>query len=240
MKSFKFLIAMFMFSFVFSGVAQAEELNSPVSVDDGEKFYSPEFDAFVNAFKLSDTGELIELTSQDYNALDLNYVSEDDSSNVLEDKESKISTMSFRSWLEFVPTKSTSYVGDPIKVSADISCTTSTCSLGHGVTYSKSIAVTYGAATSVEKVAMNSSLSINYTSVKATTTSFTFNLKKGQKGYVAFKPYKIRRDGYFKECYNQGMGCRKLSKTGYVRIPKKLSNGKANGVFYFVHKKKKK
>lgn len=240
MKSFKFfVVALLMFCFGFSGVAHAKELDSEVTINDDEKFYSPEFDAFVNAFKLSDTGQLIELTKEEYKALDLKHESEDDLSSVVENEEPKMGTRdTVWSYLKFVPTKSTSYVGDPVKVSADINCTASTCSLGHGVSFSRSIAVTYGTATKAEKSAISQSLNITYTEVKATTNSFTFNLKKGQKGYVAFKPYKIRRDGYFQQCYSRGMGCFKTNKKGYVRIPKQLSDGNANGVFYFVYKKK--
>ncbi|MFU0790518.1 MAG: hypothetical protein ACFWT6_11255 [Virgibacillus proomii] len=127
--------------------------------------------------------------------------------------------------INFCSYSSKNYTGNPIKVSPDIGCTVKKgCSLGHGQTYSTSISLTYGSANGAQKPGIKSSLGINFTKAKATTNSFTFNLAKGQKSYVAFKPYKVKKSIYFKLCGNQGMWCRKLNKKGYARIPRKLSN----------------
>lgn len=232
----KVLVAsVLLFSLGLSVTANAEE----GSVHDENKFYSSEFGAYVNAFRVTETGEVVELTPEEYESLELNYESEEnDLIDTEENTKPEIQPRdSFRSWLEFVATSSTNYTGDPLKVTADIGCTSSKgCSIGYGETYTKSVAVTFGAATNTEKEAIKTSLGITYTSATAKTSSFTYHLKQGENGYIAFKPYKVKKAGYFKECYNQGMGCRKLDKTGYVRLPKKLSNGNADGIFYFVHR----
>jgi len=54
---------------------------------------------------------------------------------------------SFRQYDKFIHTKTTNFTGSPLKVTNDIVCTTSTCSIGHGVTYTKTISYSYGAAT---------------------------------------------------------------------------------------------
>ena len=82
-------------------------------------------------------------------------------------------------------------------------------------------------------------MGITWSSAKAETSSFTFDLKKGEKGYIAFRPYMVKKSGYFEHCANQGIGCRKTNRTGYVNMPRKLSNGKADGVYYFAYITKK-
>lgn len=227
--------------------AEANELSEQKS------FYSEEFGNYIIPFTETEDGEIKTLSEKEVEKeFSLNV-----SGNQLADTESKEEINSFSlndsiiseergstkaayyEYLKFKPTKSTSYVGDPLKVVADIGCTTSTCSIGHGVTYTKTITVTYGAATDIQKSAIKSSLGISYSSAKASTSSYTFNLKKGEYGYIAFKPYKIKKSGYFLNCGNQGTGCHKNGKTGYVRLPKKLANGKADGMFYFVYTTKK-
>lgn len=232
-----FLIPFLLFlSFSSVTTVEAEELDNR----ENNKFYSPEFDADVIAFTVTETGETVELTKEEYEDLNLKHETEDLINESTGPSSPVIVPMdSFRSWYKFIPTKTTNYTGDPLKVTSDINCTTSSCSIGHNVTYTKTVTVTYGNATNTEIEAIRTSLGISYSSATAKTSSFTFNLKKGEAGYIAFKPYKIKKDGYFELCTNQGGGCNKIpNKTGYVRLPKKLSNGNADGVFYFVFTKK--
>jgi hypothetical protein len=221
--------------------------DSAAEISEDKTFYSEEFGNYVIPFSENEDGDakvLSEKEIADENSLNT-FSSQLDDSESTEDvdsinSEERGSTKaSYREYLKFKPTKTTNYVGDPLKVVSDIGCTTSSCSIGHGVTYTKTITVTYGAASDLEKSLIKSSLNIGYSSAKASTSSYTFNLKKGEYGYIAFKPYKVKKSGYFLNCGNQGTGCHKTSKTGYVRLPKKLSNGKADGIFYFVYTSKK-
>lgn len=212
--------------------------------EDSNTFYSPEFGANVNVFTVTETGETVELTPEEYNNLNLNFETEDDitqEDSLFEEdlnSNSLITPMdSFRTWYKFVPTTSTSYTGDPLKVTADIGCTTAKgCTIGYGETYTKTISVTYGNATNAEKELIKSSLGITFSSATAKTSSFIYSLEKGDVGYIAFKPYKIKKNGYFALCNNESSTCTKTSKTGYARVPKKTSTGRADGIFYFVYK----
>ncbi|GEK34532.1 hypothetical protein [Kurthia sibirica] len=121
-----------------------------VEVNENEKIYS------------SESAELLELTSKAYE--DLYYESDKDETNsgIEEDDQPLITPRdSFCPWLVFVLTTNTSY---------DISCTTSSCSLGHGVMYSKSIEVAHSIATNSEKALIKSALNIRY------INSFIFHL----------------------------------------------------------------
>lgn len=215
--------------------------------EDSNTFYSPEFGAKVKAFKVTETGETVELTPEEYNDLDLNFETEDEEEDITpghsifeeNDKSGSLITPmdSFRSWYEFVPTTSTNYTGDPLKITADIGCTPAKgCTIGYGETYTKTIAVTYGNATNTDKEIIKTSLGITYSSATAKTSSFSYHLKQGDVGYIAFKPYKVKKEGYFKLCNNESKTCSKTTKTGYARIPKKTANGQADGIFYFVFK----
>lgn len=216
-------------------------------------FYSEEFGNYIIPFTETESGNVKTLSEKEVeqelslnefdnslsNTESLDNLATDSMNDSSVSEERGSTKAAYYEYLKFKSTKSTNYVGDPLKVVADIGCTTGTCSIGHGVTYTKTITVTYGAATDGQKSAIKSSLGISYSSAKASTSSYTFNLKKGEYGYIAFKPYKIKKSGYFLNCGNQGTGCHKTSKTGYVRLPKKLSSGKADGMFYFVYTTKK-
>ncbi|MED3688579.1 hypothetical protein P4534_07060 [Peribacillus butanolivorans] len=208
-------------------------------IGDENTFYSPEFGAYVNAYKITDNGlqELTEEENEEVTEVE-NLDSNSTRVHSMNQKTLNDSTiMDYRETKKFKPTKSTRYVGDPIKVTQDIGCTVSKgCSIGYGVSYTTTVSVSYTANSNSDKGLIKSALGITYSKAKATTISFTYNLKKGEKGYVAFKPYKIKKDGYFQLCGNQGVGCRKTSQTGYARVPVKLKDGKADGIFYFVLK----
>lgn len=122
---------------------------------------------------------------------------------VEQDGDYHITDSFYVAYSKFIHTSTTNYTGDPLKITADIDCTSTTCSIGHGVTYIKSVTVSYSGQTNNDKALIKSTLGISYTSAKASTSSFTFNLKKGQAGYIAFKPYKIKKSGYFMDfCFD--------------------------------------
>jgi len=240
MKSIRVILSLSVILFTFSSFNSNAKTAEANNIGDDNTFYSSEFGAYVNAYKITDDG-LQELTKEENEELTKGKNLDSNLANVetINPKKSNDITImdSYRETKKFVPTKSTRYVGDPIKVTQDIGCTVSKgCSIGYGVTYTTSVTVSYTANSNSDKGLIKSALGITYSKAKASTSSFTYNLKKGQKGYVAFKPYKIKKDGYFQVCGNQGVGCRKTSETGYARVPVKLKDGKADGLFYFVLK----
>lgn len=239
MKFIRIILSLSVIFFTFSSFNFKVNAAESDGIGDENTFYSPEFGAYVNAYKITDNG-LQELTEEENEEVTEVENLDSNSTRVqsMNQKTLNDSTiMDYRETKKFKPTKSTRYVGDPIKVTQDIGCTVSKgCSIGYGVSYTTTVSVSYTANSNSDKGLIKSALGITYSKAKATTSSFTYNLKKGEKGYVAFKPYKIKKDGYFQLCGNQGVGCRKTSQTGYARVPVKLKDGKADGIFYFVLK----
>lgn len=193
------------FALFFGGIFSLGSVSAEETISSDDAFYSPEFNSYVVPFKQRDDGKLEPLSKEEYNkAIEQEGSFEDESDDTNNtpltspNKEKGVTPQGYREYYKFVHTTSSNYIGNPIKVSADIGCNKKigSCSLGHGETYTTSISVTYGGANVAQKSAIKSSLGINFTKSKAITTSFTFNIKAGQKGYVAFKPYKVKKNGY--------------------------------------------
>lgn len=227
-----------LFVIFYSSEVQADEVTNEENI-----FYSEELGAYVQAFKQDDSGEMKVLTEEEHDSMISDF---EEGSEIINpagalfktriESDNSITPMgTFYQYDKFIHTSSSNFTGSPLKVTNDIDCTTPSCSLGHGVTYTRTVSYSYGAASAGETSAIKSTLGITLSSAKAETSNFTFTLIRGDRGYVAFRPYMVKKSGYFESCSSQGGGCYKTSRTGYVNMSRKLSNGKADGVFYFAY-----
>jgi hypothetical protein len=65
------------------------------------------------------------------------------------------------------------------------------------------------------------------------TSTYSFTLAKGDRGYIGFKPYLKKTYGTLRK-YSNWDGLLS-SKAAYGYSPKKTSGGEADGYYYFVH-----
>lgn len=137
----------------------------------------------------------------------------------------------YREYYTYSPSTISSVTGSTKKVSADLYCTTSS-----GCRITKTVGVTVSASYSVSLTAEKSAIKANagFTWVDSAndTSSYSFSLAYGDKGYIGFKPYLKKTYGTLKK-YSNWDGYLS-SKTAYAYSPKKLSSGEADGYYYFV------
>ncbi|MFN2746495.1 MULTISPECIES: DUF6060 domain-containing protein [Bacillus] len=219
----------------FSIPAFAEENTEP------ERFYDPELDAEVTAYENTENG-LIPLTEEEYKEFTQDKESEESefpdlsttSFNSFKTASSgDFTTQDYREYWKYSESKVTTYTGNPIQVTSSINCNTS-----GGCHITKNVSATVSASFSVnsqaEKSAIKAGVSYTWVSSATDSSTYTFKLKKGERGYIAFKPTKRKSSGKLKR-YSNWDGYL-FSKSAYCRNPVKLSNGEAKGTYLFVHK----
>ncbi|MCY8102240.1 hypothetical protein P8881_05225 [Bacillus haynesii] len=223
----------------FSLPAFAEENTAPT---EPERFYDSEFDAEITAYENTENG-LVPLTEEEYRSFteereveepDLEYPDTDEFNLSNPVISGDFKTQDYREYWKYSETKVTTYTGNPIQASSTIKCNTS-----GGCSVSKNISVTVSSSFSVntqaEKKAIKAGVSYTWVNSATSSSTYTFKLKKGENGYIAFKPTKRKSTGKLKR-YSNWDGYL-YSKSAYCRNPVKLSNGEAKGTYVFVHKK---
>lgn len=139
-------------------------------------------------------------------------------------------------YYKFVRTAHSVVDGPVQKVTANISCTTPKCSVRESV--SATVSASYSVGLTAEKNAIKANAGFTWTNSATRSTTFSFEgLKTGEKGYVAFKPYLNRVWGKLSR-YSNWDGLLD-TKNASADAPKLLSNGAADGEFYFVYTVKK-
>ncbi|AIU83137.1 MULTISPECIES: hypothetical protein [Bacillus] len=242
-KKVTLLIAVFVvFLMVFGNPSKGfavEQYTINLSDSNVEKFYDEEQGAVIAPFKASEHG-LVPVSKDEYEKtteikenedLENEFVVSEESNDELEFK--PYADVDLRYW-RYKEKSATKYYGDPIKVSATIKCTTSSCRVDKQTqaTVSKS----YSVNASSEIQAINYGASFNFTSAKSYSTTYSFTLKKGQSGYIAFKPYKRKSTGTLTQ-YSTMHG-KISSKSAYGRSAIKMKTGEADGYYTFVFTKK--
>lgn len=113
-------------------------------------------------------------------------------------------------------------------------CTSSSCRVDKQ--WQATVSKSYSVNASSEIKAINYGASFNFTSAKSSSSTYSFTIKKGQSGYIAFKPYKRKSTGTLTQ-YSTMHG-KISSKSAYGRSAIKLRTGEADGYYSFVFTKK--
>ncbi|QQD81360.1 hypothetical protein JD965_15940 [Bacillus siamensis] len=217
----------------------AEQDTINLSDSNVEKFYDEEQDAVIAPFKATENG-LVPVSKDEYEKtteikenedLENEFVVSEESNDEPEFK--PYADVDIRSWF-YTEKSSTKYYGDPIKVSASIKCTASSCRVDKQ--WQANISKSYSVNASSEIRAINYGASFNFTSAKSSSSTYSFTIKKGQSGYIAFKPYKRKSTGTLTQ-YSTMYG-KMSSKSAYGRSAIKLRTGEADGYYTFVFTKK--
>lgn len=234
--------SVFVFGLTFSITAFAEENTEP------ERFYDPEFDAEITAYEKTESG-LVPLTEEQYREFTQEKELEESEEPEYPETESNLnslktassgastqdaSTQAYYEYWRYSESKVTTYVGNPIQVSSKIICNTSRgCSITKSVT--STVSSSFSVSGQAEKDAIKAGVSYTWVSMASDSTTYSFNLKNGESGYIAFRPTKKKSSGKLK--YYSNWDGYLFSKSAYCRNPVKLRTGEAKGAFIFVHKK---
>ncbi|MDW7618053.1 hypothetical protein SC499_26230 [Peribacillus simplex] len=216
-------------------------------VKQAERFYDPEFKAEISAYENTENG-LVPLTQEEYKALNeekeemespegtsANLFNRSSNPSVKSSTDGIVTPMdNYYEYWRYYESSVTTYTGNPIQVTSTIYCNTSGgCSISKSVSSTVSSSYSANVSTSAEKSAIQSGVSYTWVSSASDTSTYTFNLAKGNKGYIAFKPTKRKSSGTLKK-YSNWDGFL-YSKSAYCRNPVKLSNGEAKGVYTFIY-----
>jgi hypothetical protein len=107
----------------------------------------------------------------------------------------------------------------------------STCRISKSVNVT--VSASYSVSATAEKSAIKANAGFTWTNSASDTSTYSFTLSKGDKGYIGFKPYLRKTSGTLKK-YSNWDGYL-YSKSAYAYSPKKTSTGEADGYYYFVH-----
>jgi hypothetical protein len=107
----------------------------------------------------------------------------------------------------------------------------STCRISKSVNVT--VSASYSVSATAEKSAIKANAGFTWTNSASDTSTYSFTLSKGDKGYIGFKPYLRKTSGTLKK-YSNWDGYL-YSKSAYAYSPKKTSTGEADGYYYFIH-----
>ncbi|MGG3610697.1 hypothetical protein ABET09_28535 [Priestia megaterium] len=147
----------------------------------------------------------------------------------------QMGTMDYREYWKYTPKSKTKVVGKTKRASSDITCTTATCNISKQV--SATVTASFSTQVAAEKSAIKANAGFNWSNAATDSSTYGFTLKKGQKGYIGFKPYYNKTSGTLKK-YSNWDGYLGISKPGSGQSPQKTKAGEAVGNFYFVFIKK--
>ena len=95
------------------------------------------------------------------------------------------------------------------------------------------MSASYSVSATLEKNAIKANAGFTWVSSASDSSTYSFTLKNGDRGYIGFKPYLKKTYGTLKK-YSNWDGLLS-SKNAYGYSPKKTSSGEADGYYYFVH-----
>ncbi|WP_078578014.1 DUF6060 domain-containing protein [Salipaludibacillus agaradhaerens] len=202
--------------------------------DSEEGFEDPVTGDWIQPFEIKEDGTVKMLTLEEYKSI-IELEDDEEYFEIVKD-ENAFEILNFRTYYKFKPSGNrTKVTKSGIKATADINCNTPTCSATVGV--SATTSRSYSVSGSQEIKAINANAGYTVTKSATNSSTFNYNIKKGDRGYISFKPYHWKVSGKLELRGNQGMGLIS-SKNASVTFPKKLSDGQADGIYSFVYTKR--
>ncbi|MEI5907073.1 hypothetical protein WAK64_08385 [Bacillus spongiae] len=238
LKKATFLIASFGLSFtMFSGVSEASE-NQFYEINKEDAVYSESLGAYVTPLEKVD-GTLIPMTKAEA----IKKVEEIDNAegtqttnsefNSFKDTQAENLLGDYYEYWKYDPTiQYYNLSTSAIKVSADINCTTPTCAKTYSV--SVTVSASYSVTASAEKSAIKANAGFTWTTSASNSSSYRFDIVKGDRGYIAFSPKMNKTVGYLERWSNWDGYL--YQKRAEAYSPVKLPTGEADGEYYFVYR----
>lgn len=233
-----FLLFFVMVLVLFSSQDVNASMDTDVDFDSEDGFEDPVTGEWIQPFNILEDGtvelvleeEYLETVSTDSLSLDDPSFSYDLNDNLIEPH----NTFYWRFKRSGAKTK----VNRPrIKASPDINCTTSTCaaSISVGATTTNS----FSTSVNSEQGYIKAGAGYTWSKSASSSSTFSYNIDKGDKGYIGFTPYHWKVSGKLEYVGGQGLGVI-TSKSAWGSYPAKLSNGQADGMYAFVYTKRAK
>ena len=198
-------------------------------------YYDESLGANVIAFTLNEDGSVKYLTKTEVDSITKNAGSED--INLKEANSDKVMLRDYRNWYVFRQTSGpTLYTGSLKKVSADLVAPRGGGSITKNVGYTSTHFFSASIGSQDKKAAIQAGATIGWQSSASTSTSYTVNLRAGEKGYIGFYPYYNKVVGNLELYGNWGDGLISTERgvAGYsVRL---TSDGEADGLYIFIYK----
>ncbi|KSV59887.1 hypothetical protein [Acetivibrio ethanolgignens] len=202
-------------------------------------YYDESVGANVIAFTLNKDGSVNYLTKTEADSITKNAGSEDinlkeTNSNKINDK---IMLRDYRNWYVFRQTSEpTLYTGSLKKVSADLVAPRGGGSITKNVGYTSTHFFSASIGSQDKKSAIQAGATIGWQSSASTSTSYTVNLRAGEKGYIGFYPYynKVVGDLELHGNWGDGLISTERGVAGYS--VKLTSDGEADGLYKFIYK----
>jgi hypothetical protein len=233
--------------FVLSEHSFAASKEKGVTLDKRNAIYDPTIGAYVTPLKKVNN-KLVPVSKEEYlSAISKTTIDNTPSTNVTKpQRTSPLSILSnstsandirpLRDYYEYWVYDETDWYetyGSTKKVTSTIYCNTpGGCSISKqvGVT----VSATFSTSVSAERDAIAAGASFSWTWQASDSSTYTFNLKYGDSGYIGFRPLYKKTYGYLKKYSNWDgyLGYKKYAE-GYS--PKKTANGEADGYYYFVY-----
>ncbi|MCK1999871.1 hypothetical protein MZM54_00555 [[Brevibacterium] frigoritolerans] len=216
-----------------SFAATSEGATKTVKIDKKSAIYDKSLGKYVTPLK-EVNGKLVPASKQEY----LNEIKSASGQSVTIPKVSTLAstndmgTLDYREYWKYTPTSTSSkVVGKTKKVTADIGCTSASCSISKQV--SVTVSAQYSVNATAEKSAIKANAGFTWVNSASDSSTYSFKLKKGDRGYVGFKPYYKKTTGKLKK-YSNWDGYL-YSKSANAHSPRKTANKEADGMYYFVH-----
>lgn len=201
-------------------------------------YYDESFGANVIPFTLNKDGSVNYLTKAEADSITKNAGSEDINlkTNIYKVND-EVMLRKYRNWYVFRKTSGpTKYTGLLKKVSADLYAPRGGGSITKNVGYTSTHFFSATIGSQDKKSAIQTGATIGWHSSASTSTSYTVNLRAGEKGHIGFYPYYDKIVGNLELHGNWGDGLISTEKgvAGYsVRV---TSDGEADGIYKFIYK----
>lgn len=198
-------------------------------------YYDESLGANVIAFTLNEDGSVNYLTKTEVDSITKNAGSED--INVEETNNDNVMLRDYRNWYVFRQTSGpTQYTGSLKKVSADLEAPKGGGSITQSVETESIHFFSATIGSQDKKSAIQAGATIGWQSSAKSSTSYTVNLRAGERGYIGFYPYYNKVVGNLELYGNWGDGLISTERGVAGYSVKLTSTGEADGLYKFIYK----
>ncbi|QGQ45444.1 hypothetical protein [Metabacillus sediminilitoris] len=178
-----------------SSVAKPEGTTKTVKIDKKKAIYDESLGKYVTPLKEVD-GQLVPASTEEYETQNSKGGEVETEGLYTDDSDGGFTTMDYYEYWKYYPATISKVTGSTRKVTADIGCTTTSCSISKAV--SVTISASYSVSASSERSAIKANAGFTWTSSASDTSTYSFTLSKGDTGYIGFKPYLKKTSGTLK------------------------------------------
>lgn len=235
----KFLSLLLSLSMVFTlsipVFAVVDESTPTIAIDTSAEhmYYDTELNANVIAFTCNSDGTVNYLTKEEADAITN---TTDLTSTTAIDKIDTPQPRDYFQYYRFVQTSGPITVTGPLqKVSQDVEYSAGGTHISQTVSTTSTHYFSANVTTSQQESAIQAGATIGWQKSASVSTTFTFDLVPGQKGYIGFYPYYNKVLGDLELHGNWGDGLISSERAAGYSV-KLTDNGQADGLFKFVQK----